>query len=187
MRMVYLIRLQRAYAMYFFYHLPPDLLWFMVGSATGLSFEVIPSHIGGFSRLKWPQVVLFLPARSLKHYGEFALNDYDVLFQMVGMLYAEIASENGQILAISDYSMLSRMLRALVMNRGFVVTDVSERHMRLVSPSRRRSRRLSLINMCCGIVDREVDTMTVAMAMQCMGAEASGNRSPVSCVKAAGT
>jgi hypothetical protein len=170
--------------MYFFYNLPPDSQWFMVGSATGLAFEAIPSRIEGYSRLKWPQVVLFLPVASMASYGKFSVHDFDVMFQMVGMLYAEIASENGQILTISDYSMLSRMLRGLVVDRRFLVSGASELHIRLVSPSRKKPRRISLVAVCCGSMEREVDTMPVATAMQCMGAEASGNSSPVSCVKA---
>jgi hypothetical protein len=159
----------------------------MVGSETGLAFEAIPTHIAGFKRLKWPQAVVFLPETSLKSYGKFSASDYDVMFQMVGMLYAEIASENNQILTISDYGMLSRLLRTLVVNRGFFVTDVSEKHLRLVSPLRKKPRRASLIMACCGSGSREIDCMTVAMTMQCLGAETSGNGSPVCCVRSAVT
>ena len=173
--------------MYLFYTIPSDTQWFMVGSSTGLAFEAIPARIVGFKRLKWPHAVVFLPETSLNSYGKFSASDYDVMFQMVGVLYADIASENNQILTISDYGMLSRMLRTLVVNRGFFVTDVSEKHLRLVSPSRKKPRRSSLIMACYGGGDREIDSLTVAMTMQCLGAETSGNGSPVCCVRAAVT
>jgi hypothetical protein len=173
--------------MYLFYTTPPLDEWYMVGSATGLVYEAIPARIAGYKRLKWQYAVLFLPDACLKSYGKFPPGDYDVLFQMDGMLYAEVASENGQILTMSDYGMLSRVLRMLVMSRGFFVTDVSERYLRLVSPLRKKPRRASLIMACCGGGEREVDAMTVAMTMQCLGAETSGNGSPVCCVKSAVT
>jgi len=173
--------------MYLFYAIPFDSQWYMVGSSTGLTVEAIPVRIAGFKRLKWPRAVVFLPETSLKAYGKFSPSDYDVMFQMDGMLYAEIASENGQILTISDYGMLSRMLRTLVVTRGFFVTDVSDKHLRLVSPLRKKPRRASLIMACCGSGDREIDTLTVAMTMQCLGAETSGSGSPVCSVRSAVT
>ena len=176
-------------AMYMFYAKPladnaQKSLWFMVGSDVGLLFSAIPARIEGFSRLKWPRVVIFLPNVSMLSYGKYKLDDYDVLFHM-GELYVDVASERGQRLLISDYAMLSRLLRALVVDRRYSVVHVSEIMLRLVSPARKKPRRSSLLMCCGGVAGEGIEDMPISMTMQLMGADNSGNGSPICCVKAA--
>ena len=173
--------------MYMFYAKPLALdarraLWFMVGSEVGLAYEAIPGRIEGFSRLKWPRVVLFLKKECLSNYGRYGLDDHDVIFHMGDDMHVDVASEAGVRLEITDYAMLSRLLRALVVDRMYFVVDVSETALRLVSPTRRKPRRSSLV-MCCGSSDVPAYELSVCTTMQLLGAEAGGNGSPVCSVK----
>jgi len=162
--------------------LPVDVhyCWRMVGSDAKLSYASVPQSIHGYSRLRWPFLILFVPRSCMKRCGRVGADNYDLLVHIEGEgnLYVEL--EDKRRVVVPSYEVLARILHALLEQRQYCIANVTYLNIRLIKP---KPRRASLV--CCGSSDRMSpdNDYDVAENLVNMGAGRDSSSSPVRSVR----
>lgn len=159
-------------------HVESDCCWQMVGSDVKLSYAAIPHLIRGYHRLRWPLLILFVPEKSMKKCGQFALDDYDLLFHVegTGNLYVELAVAGNRRMSIPSYDVLARILHRLLVQGRYAVANISCLNMRLVKPKLRRA------SLVCFKSEDEQEDESVARNMLFLGADGGMEAASAVCV-----